>query len=199
MRRSRPVPLLVAVLVGPVLLGLAGCATTSGTASPTDVGATDAAAQSPAPLVLTSPDLDADGALPPWASGVYSTVCDGENRSPALAWEGGPDDVASYLLTLTDPAHPDYVHWVVTGIPGDVDGVKQGEQGEIGVGVAGRSYRGDGLYAGPCVPGNTYVYTLYALDEAIEGDASTTLDDALALVDGHVLAEATLDVTPTAP
>jgi len=152
----------------------------------------------PEPLVLTSPDVHADGTLPAWASGRYATSCDGENRSPALAWQGGPDGVASYLLTLTDPTHPQYVHWVLTGIPGDVERVDQADEGAVDVGVAGRSYRGDGLYAGPCVAGNTYVYTLYALDADLAGDASTTLDDALALVDGHVLEQATLDVVPAA-
>ncbi len=152
----------------------------------------------PGPLVLTSPDLDADGALPAWSAGRYSTVCDGENRSPALTWQGGPEGVESYVLTLTDPAHPQYVHWVVTGIPGDLAGLDQATEGTLDVGVVGASYRGDGLYAGPCVEGNLYVYTLYALDEDLVGDASTSLTEALALVDGHVVAEATLEVTRAA-
>lgn len=184
----RPAARAVAVAVVAVVPLLAAC---SGPAAP-------AAADRPVPLTLTSPDLGADGTLPAWGAGRYSTTCDGDNRSPELAWEGGPADTASYLLTLTDPAHPQYVHWVVTGIPGDTDGLARTDEGDLDVGVVGRSYRGDGLYAGPCVPGNTYVYTLYALDVELTGDSSTTLDDALARAEGHVLDEASLDVVPVA-
>lgn len=184
---------VAAVVVVPLL---AGCSGPAGSAAPTaPVGS--AAADRSGPLALTSPDLAADGTLPAWGAGRYSTTCDGDNRSPELVWQGGPA-AASYLLTLTDPAHPQYVHWVVTGIPGDAGGVARTDEGAVDVGVVGRSYRGDGLYAGPCVPGNTYVYTLYALDVELTGDSSTTLQDALARADGHVLDEATLDVVPVA-
>ncbi|UJP40436.1 YbhB/YbcL family Raf kinase inhibitor-like protein [Cellulomonas palmilytica] len=192
----RPTAALVTAFAALVAApSLVACSSAAGSPEPTAT-ATPAATAVP-DLVLTSPDLAADGTLPAWASGRYSSVCQGENRSPTLSWEGGPDEVASYVLTLTDPAHPQYVHWVVTGIPGGTRGLDQAEEGAIDVGVVGSSYRGGGMYAGPCVPGNTYVYTLYALDTEVVGDAATSLDAALALTEGHVLDEATLEVVPS--
>ena len=168
----------LALAVGP-----AGCSADGATADPAD---TD--------LVLSSPDLDGTGALPAWATGVYGTTCAGENRSPELAWVGVPDGTRSLVVTFTDPAHPSYVHWVVTGIDPSATGLEAADDGMVDGGVVGDSFRGTGSYAGPCVEGNTYVYTVYALDEVVAGDASTTLGDALAQMDGHVLDQAELPV-----
>ena len=38
------------------------------------------------------------------------------------------------------------------------------------------------------------MYTVYALDEVVAGDATTTLGDALAQMEGHVLDQAELPV-----
>ncbi|GEK22182.1 YbhB/YbcL family Raf kinase inhibitor-like protein [Cellulomonas xylanilytica] len=145
-------------------------------------------------LVLTSPDLDDTGALPAWATGVYGSTCAGENRSPTLAWEGVPAGTRSLVVTFTDPAHPSYVHWVVTGIDPAATGLAAADDGMVEGGIVGDSFRGTGSYGGPCVEGNTYVYTVYALDDEVTGTPSTTLGDALALMEGHVLDEAELPV-----
>ncbi|WP_456787470.1 YbhB/YbcL family Raf kinase inhibitor-like protein [Cellulomonas sp. P5_C5] len=173
---------------------LAGC---SADASADASAETDVDAASAAPttdLVLTSPDLDDAGALPAWASGVYGTTCAGENRSPELAWDGVPEGTRSFVVTFTDPAHPAYVHWVVTGIEPTATGLASADAGMVDGGIVGDSFRGTGSYSGPCVDGNTYVYTVYALDEVVAGDATTTLGDALAQMEGHVLDQAELPV-----
>ena len=38
------------------------------------------------------------------------------------------------------------------------------------------------------------MYTLYALDTEVEGDASTSLEQLVELIDGHVLESAELEV-----
>lgn len=150
--------------------------------------------EQPGEFTLSSPDLDAQGHLPEWASNTVGGTCEGENRSPELRWVGEPAGTESFMLTLTDPAHPGYVHWVVTGIPGDVDGVPGAADGAIGVGVTGESWQGTARYSGLCLPDNPYVYTVYALDEVLVGERTDDLEDALELVDGHVLATAELSV-----
>ncbi|KQR16940.1 hypothetical protein ASF78_06300 [Cellulomonas sp. Leaf334] len=145
-------------------------------------------------LVLTSPDLDDAGTLPAWATGVYGTTCAGDNRSPALAWDGVPDGTRSFVVTFTDPAHPSYVHWVVTGIDPSATGLDSADDGMVDGGIVGDSFRGTGSYGGPCVEGNQYVYTVYALDEEISGTARTTLGDVLVQMDGHILDQAELEV-----
>jgi Raf kinase inhibitor-like YbhB/YbcL family protein len=144
-------------------------------------------------FLLSSSDADADGYLPDTARGNVAAYCgDGDNVSPALDWIGAPDDTASFVLLMTDPESPSFVHWVVTGIPGDTTYIDEAKDGKIDVGVVGTNSRGAGNYVGPCVADRGYAYTLYALDTLIEGDASTTLDEATALMDGHVLQEATI-------
>lgn len=145
-------------------------------------------------LVLSSPDLDADGRLPAWATNTVGGACQGENRSPELAWTGVPAGTRSLALTMTDPAHPSYDHWVVSGIPADSSGMPSAAAGEVDLGVVGESWRGAGVYAGVCLADNPYVYTLYALDAEVDADASTDVAELLALIDGHVLASAELEV-----
>ena len=158
-----------------------------------------AACASPAPsepveqaaLVLTAPELDAEGYLPDSARGNVEQYCgDGDNVSPLLEWTGVPEGTESFVLLMTDPSYPSYIHWVVTGIPADATELPAAADGQVEVGVVGTNSRGAGNYVGPCQPDNGYLYTLYALDTEIAGDAATTLRDATALMDGHVLAEA---------
>jgi Raf kinase inhibitor-like YbhB/YbcL family protein len=143
---------------------------------------------------LSSPEIDADGYLPDSARGNVEAYCgDGDNVSPTLQWVNAPEGTESYVLLMTDPSYPSYDHWVVTAIPGDVTSIAAAADGAIDVGVVGTNSRGAGDYVGPCQPDSAYLYTLYALDTTIDGDPSITLDDAVELIDGHVLAEASLE------
>lgn len=173
MRIAVPVLLVSAVV-------LAGCA-----AGPT---------ASSGPLALTSPDLASDGTLPAWATNTAGGHCAGENRSPGLAWTGVPSGTESFALTLTDPANPSFIHWVVTELPADTTGVPSSPAGEIGIGETGANWQGDARYAGLCLEDNPYVYTLYALDTVVDGEPSTTHEQLLELIDGHVLESAELEV-----
>lgn len=172
---------------------LAGCSAGAAT-GPSPSGATGATTD----LVLTSPDLDDSGALPPWATGVYGTTCAGENRSPTLDWDGVPDGTRSFVVTFTDPAHPSYVHWVVTGIDPSATGLASAEAGMVEGGVVGDSFRGSGTYGGPCLVGNPYVYTVYALDEEISGTPRSTLGEVSVQMEGHILDQAELEVLRSA-
>src|SRR4051812_20586661 len=63
--------------------------------------------ESTMPFTLTSTAFTEGGAIPKKFS------CDGENVSPALNWDGAPDDSASLALIVDDPDAGGFVHWVM--------------------------------------------------------------------------------------
>jgi Raf kinase inhibitor-like YbhB/YbcL family protein len=119
--------------------------------------------------------------------------CDGENVSPALAWEAPPADTVELALVVDDPDAPggSFVHWVVAGLPPDQTSLERGSrEGEQGANDGG----GTG-WTGPCPPGGEthgYVFTLYALDTESGFEGGGSADDLREAIDGHVLAEARL-------
>lgn len=182
------------VLVFGVLLLAAGCGGSGGTDAPLAEGPAAAgfefAAQS---AVAAGQAIDA------------SYTCDGDDSSPALAWQGAPEGTGELVLVLEDPDAPGgtFTHWLVydltpdvTSIPGAVpaDGAVEEptplRQGRNGFGEIG--------YGGPCPPGgetHRYVFRLLALDTELgleQGADRGTLAEAVA---GHVLAEARLEAT----
>jgi Raf kinase inhibitor-like YbhB/YbcL family protein len=175
-----------------VLLVLAGCGSAPVdapvSAEPTAEGPSDT-------FQLTSSDADSDGYLPPSAQGDITPYCPGgENVSPSLEWIGAPDGTESFVLLMTDRSFNNYSHWVVTNIPADTAALLPVKDGAIAEGVVGSNARSAGGYIGPCIADRAYEYTLYALDTMIDGDASTTASEATALMDGHVLGTATVQL-----
>ncbi len=146
------------------------------------------------PLTLTSPDLDASGHLPDWATATVGGNCRGANTSPTLRWWGVPAGTKSFAVQMTHPQRPEFDHWIVTGLPGDLRELPSAPLGEIGVGVTGQNFQGPGRYVGVCIPGEEYEYTVFALDAEIVGDETTTVADLAELIDGHVLESAALRV-----
>jgi Raf kinase inhibitor-like YbhB/YbcL family protein len=120
-------------------------------------------------------------------------TCDGEDVSPALAWEGVPEEAAELALVVEDPDAPGgtFTHWLVYGLdPGETqlpEGAEPALQGTNDFGRVG--------YGGPCPPGgetHRYAFRLLALDQALDLEEGASRDDLLGAVEGHVLAEATL-------
>ena len=127
-------------------------------------------------------------------------TCDGQNRSPQLAWSAPPAGTRSLALTVTDPDAPSgtFTHWVLFNLPASTrslpedlstspqlpDGSSQGHNDFSRIG-----------YGGPCPPrGSThrYVFTLFAVDSLLTlapGAARDQLESALA---GHTLARGKL-------
>lgn len=127
-------------------------------------------------------------------------TCEGENRSPALAWEGVPVGTRSLALVCEDPDAPrgTWVHWVLFNL--------SQEAAELGEGVPpdpelpsgarqGANDWGNASYAGPCPPPgrqHRYFFRLYALDAQLSlapGAKRADLDSAMG---NHVLAEGVL-------
>lgn len=113
-------------------------------------------------------------------------TCDGQDVSPPLSPEIR-DAAETWALVMTDPDAPSgtFTHWLIWNLPEDrslpedvpredtvdsPDGAPQGTNdfGDIG-------------YGGPCPPEgddpHTYVFDVYALDDALDVDAGAERDE----------------------
>ena len=148
-------------------------------------------------LQLHSPDFTDGEPLPP------RLTCEGEDRSPALAWEGAPAGTRSFALVVDDPDAPDpakprtrWVHWVLYNLPPDLHALPEGvrsEQLPAGAREGLNDWKRPG-YGGPCPPigRHRYVHTLYALDAALPDLGTPTRGELEAALGTHVLARAQL-------
>jgi Raf kinase inhibitor-like YbhB/YbcL family protein len=92
-------------------------------------------------------------------------TCDGEDRSPPLAWTAPPTGSRSLALILDDPDAPGgrFIHWLTWGIPPGMSGLAEGEAAAL----EGRNDFGSVGYRGPCPPRghgpHRYRFRLHAL------------------------------------
>jgi Raf kinase inhibitor-like YbhB/YbcL family protein len=155
------------------------------TACTTAPSTQDTASTGTSTMQITSDAFEDGGRIP------SEHTCDGADISPPLSWSDVPDGTDSFALVVDDPDARGFIHWVLTGIGGEVRELAAGEGDSIG--RPGRNDFGGAGWGGPCPPAeHEYRFTLYALSEPIEvaGEA-----DAAAVRDamrGHILAEATL-------
>ena len=70
--------------------------------------------------------------------------------SPPLIWEGAPEGVRSYALTMTDPDVPDelglpraFAHWLVADISADVVELEENASGTPGLPRGAREFASD--------------------------------------------------------
>ena len=137
----------------------------------------------------------------------------GGNKSPA--WEfhwslvnaptAAPDTLQSYAVIFhdvensTNKTTADTLHWSAFNIPGTAKGLPEGlGAGELpdgtknGPGINARggnpgSYFGPGAGPGPI---HHYLFEFYALDTKVDLPATTTREDLLKAMDGHVIGKA---------
>jgi Raf kinase inhibitor-like YbhB/YbcL family protein len=172
-----------------IFLLLAGCSRSPVT--PSTAGAGSSAEQ----ITLTSSAFGAGQAIPK----VYT--CQGEDRSPAVAWSKPPQGTKSLALIVDDPDAPGktWVHWVVYDLPANIDGLA--ENASVAKGAAnlpqgaqhGKNSWGREDYGGPCPPSGTHHYRfhVYALDILVSDQG---LDQAglVKAMDGHILSQGEL-------
>ena len=136
----------------------------------------------------------------------------GENKSPAFEfnWFNGvtpataPDTLQSYAVIFHDIENAsargpvDTLHWAAFNIPGTAKGLPEGLPGgdlpdgtRNGPGLNARggnpSYFGPGAGPGPF---HHYVFEFYALDIKLDLAATTTREELLKAMDGHVIGKA---------
>lgn len=108
----------------------------------------------------------------PWRDGAAVPVrhtCDGEDLSPALTWANVPAEAVELAVTVTDLDAPDFVHWIVVGIPVGTSGLSEGTIPEGA--TAWPNGSGDVDYAGPCPPlgeEHRYLFTVHALNQGLQ-------------------------------
>lgn len=138
----------------------------------------------------------------------------GENKSPAFEfhWSTGntpaeaPAGLQSYAVIFHDIENPgpnrgttDTLHWSAFNIPGAAKGLPEGlAAGELpdgtknGPGIAQRGGN-PGAYFGPGAgpgPFHHYVFEFYALDAKLDLPATTTRDELMKAMEGHVIGKA---------
>src|SRR5581483_5230604 len=108
-------------------------------------------------FTVTTPDFAEGGTI---GMAQVHTRCQGQNRSPALAWAGEPAGTQSFGVTMYDPDAPapgGWWHWTVFNIPAGVHGLAAnagaGTPGLLPAGAGeGRNDFGFSHYGGPCPP-----------------------------------------------
>jgi Raf kinase inhibitor-like YbhB/YbcL family protein len=121
--------------------------------------------------------------------------CEGENVSPALAWQGAPKDTKSFALTVYDPDAPTgsgWWHWVMIDIPANAVELPQGA-GDPAAAKAPQGARqmrtdfGAPGWGGPCPPKgdkpHRYIFILHAL----KVDKLDVPEDATAALVGFMI------------
>ncbi len=149
------------------------------------------------PLTIRSPAFEDGGEIP------RAHTCEGDDRSPPLAFSGAPAGTKSLALVVDDPDAPDprapkmvFVHWVLHDLPPGTAGLPEGVR-EADLPAGTRACRTDyrkTAWGGPCPPigRHRYFFKLYALDAVLGPLRDATKAGLLAAMKGHVLEEAQL-------
>ena len=152
-------------------------------------------------LTLTSSAFEDGQAIPTKYTG------EGKDISPPLAWEHAPDGTKQFVLIMDDPDAPTnepWVHWVIYAITAETtalmeDRPRDKKLDEPKDALQGRNSWGKIGYRGPMPPKadkkHTYVFTLYALDEAIELKAGASKHVLLTAMEDHVIGKAVITGT----
>jgi len=151
-----------------------------------------------AAMKLTSSAFQPNEAIP------AKFTCEGEDVSPALAWEAAPAGTKSFALVCDDPdaqsvAGKVWVHWLIWNIPPTASALPEGVAKTAAVLAVGgarqgiNDFRKTG-YGGPCPPPHHglhhYHFKLYALDTVLSLAPKATKAQLEAAIKGHVLDEA---------
>lgn len=123
-------------------------------------------------FTVTSSDVTEGEPLP------TSAVASGDNRSPALAWEGAPDGTKSFTVTCYDPDAPTpsgFWHWVAVDLPADTTSLVAGAGGSDetlpGKGFHLRNDIGHASYDGAAPPEGDEPHRYYYVVHAVSEDA----------------------------
>ena len=148
-------------------------------------------------LLLTSRSFAPGAAIP----SVHT--CEGDDRSPALGFDGAPAGTKSLALIVDDPDAPDpkaprtiWVHWILYDLPPDCLGLPE-DVANVGLPPGAREGLNDWKrtgWGGPCPPigRHRYFFKLYALDRMLGDLHHPDKATLLAAMEKHVLARAEL-------
>jgi Raf kinase inhibitor-like YbhB/YbcL family protein len=140
-------------------------------------------------MQLTSPAFETGGTIPAKHTG------EGEDSSPALSWQGAPDNAKSFAVICHDPDAPlikpgeyGFVHWVLYNIPGTVSELPEGVVGY----TSGKNDFGKAGYGGPMPPEghgtHYYFFMVLALDTETDLEPGLSLRELLERIEPNVVA-----------
>ncbi len=124
-------------------------------------------------------------------------TCEGEDRSPLLAWSGVPPATRSYLLACDDPNAPAGIwhHWSLFNVPVAVTALREGLSCHTHVDAMREAVNdfGEIGYRGPCLPPghgvHHYHFRLLALDiEQLSLKEQAKCKEVEAAARAHVIA-----------
>lgn len=187
-----------ALLAGSVALAvvLGGCGGDPPETVPSETTDVDLAGEEPAAevevLEFTSTAFEPGSAIP------VRHTCDGDDKSPPLAWSEAPQGTRSFAVIMDDPdalevAGRIWVHWVIYNLPPPARSLADGIPRKFLLPAGARHGDGDSGtgYYGPCPPPgrtHTYSFRLYALDVFLPVDEGLTKEGLLEAMQGHILA-----------
>jgi hypothetical protein len=125
-------------------------------------------------------------------------TCDGEDLSPALAWQDAPAGTQSLALIADDPDAPmgTWTHWLLWNIPPKAtllpEDVAKIEVLDNAARQGINDFKRIG-YGGPCPPpgkAHRYFFKLYALNARLDLKPGATKAELELAIKPHVLAEA---------
>jgi Raf kinase inhibitor-like YbhB/YbcL family protein len=166
------------------------------------------AAPPPRPVLWVSSTAWADGAEVPMKNAFR-----GENKSPAFEFHWNlstnpttaPETLQTYAVIFHDIENSsnktttDTLHWTAFNIPGTAKGLPEGlGSGDLpdgtrnGPGINAMRGQAPGYFGPGAGPGplHHYVFEFYALDTKLDLPATTTREDLLKAMDGHVVGKA---------
>lgn len=155
-------------------------------------------------LVVMSPSQGTDGRLDDRHSAYH------DNISPPLTWDGVAG-AESYALVVEDPDAPrdkPFIHWMIWNIPPEAGGLPEGVPQAQRIApphpiIQGRNDNGDYGWVGPMPPAghgvHRYYFQLFALDQRLELDPDTPLEELINVLKGHTLAKGEMVATYEAP
>jgi Raf kinase inhibitor-like YbhB/YbcL family protein len=118
-------------------------------------------------------------------------TCEGDDLSPPMSWVAVPTGTAELALVVTDADADEFVHWVLAGMdPEIVTEILEGQPPRTAV-EANNDFGRLG-WSGPCPPGgktHSYVFTLYALSEAVSLESGMDSAEAIGLIQGASAAQ----------
>ncbi|MFB6188804.1 MAG: YbhB/YbcL family Raf kinase inhibitor-like protein [Halapricum sp.] len=145
-------------------------------------------------LTISSPAFRDGEAIP----GEYGYT--ERNVNPPFRFAGVPADAVTLALVIDDPdarepAGKVWDHWIVWNIPTDRTEIPP--DWDVTDAVEGTNDYGERGYGGPNPPDqeHTYRITFYAVDSELDLQPSADADELRATLEGHILAEATLEGT----
>ena len=164
------------------------------TATDRNLATQDAIKQATDSLQLTSPSFETDAAIP------AKYTCDGEDVSPALAWNDPPAATKGFALVMDDPDAPNktVVHWVIYDLPAATRKLPEGVAKDLKLtdgSLQGKNSHGKIGYSGPCPPHGMvhhYFFKLYALDKSTGLKPGATKAQLEAAMKGRILGKAQL-------